>query len=167
MADEFKKTFPVSWQELHRDAKALAWKLMAGGPWLGIIAITRGGLVPAAIIARELDIRVVDTISVATYEHMTIGEARILKQVAIDVKAGKRGTGSWLIIDDLIDPGRTAKVVRELLPGAHLATIYAKPAGKPLVDTYMTEVSQDTWIMFPWDTEPQYAKPIAAEKVSS
>ena len=165
MADEFKRTFPVSWQELHRDAKALAWKLVAGGPWLGIVAITRGGLVPAAIVARELDLRVVDTISVATYEHMTIGEARILKQTAIDVKAGTAGKGRWLIIDDLVDTGRTAKVVRELLPGAHLATIYAKPAGKPLVDTYMTEVSQDTWIMFPWDTEPQYARPIAAEKV--
>jgi xanthine phosphoribosyltransferase len=165
MADEFKRTFPVSWQELHRDAKALAWKLVAGGPWLGIVAITRGGLVPAAIVARELDLRVVDTISVATYEHMTIGEARILKQTAIDVKAGTTGKGRWLIIDDLVDTGRTAKVVRELLPGAHLATIYAKPAGKPLVDTYMTEVSQDTWIMFPWDTEPQYARPIAAEKV--
>jgi xanthine phosphoribosyltransferase len=30
-----------------------------------------------------------------------------------------------------------------------------------LVDTYVTEVSQDTWILFPWDTEPQFAPPIA------
>jgi xanthine phosphoribosyltransferase len=51
-----------------------------------------------------------------------------------------------------------------MLPGAHFATVYAKPAGKPMVDTYVTETSQDTWIMFPWDTEPQFARPIAAAK---
>ena len=39
--------------------------------------------------------------------------------------------------------------------------IDAKPAGKPLVDTFITEVSQDTWILFPWDTEPQFVAPIA------
>ncbi|MBL9036566.1 MAG: xanthine phosphoribosyltransferase, partial [Rhodospirillaceae bacterium] len=70
------------------------------------------------------------------------------------------GTG-WLIIDDLVDTGKTAKYVRDLLPKAHFATIYAKPAGKPVVDTFVTEVSQDTWIYFPWDIEPQFVQPIA------
>jgi xanthine phosphoribosyltransferase len=154
----FNKTFPVSWQELHRDAKALAWRLVSGGPWKGIVAVTRGGLVPAAIIARELDVRLIDTVCVRTYDHMTIGSATLVKTP--DTSAGGK-EGRWLIIDDLVDTGATAKVVRELLPGAHFATIYAKPAGKPLVDTYVTEVSQDTWIMFPWDTEPQFVKPLA------
>jgi xanthine phosphoribosyltransferase len=63
-----------------------------------------------------------------------------------------------------VDTGATAKIVRAMLPGAHFATVYAKPAGKPMVDTYVTETSQDTWIMFPWDTEPQFARPIAAAK---
>jgi xanthine phosphoribosyltransferase len=155
---QFTKMFPVSWQELHRDAKALAWRLMSGGPWKGIIAVTRGGLVPAAIVARELDVRVIDTISVKTYDHMTIGSAKVLKGPAPEQNGRE---GRWLIVDDLVDTGATAKVVRELMPGAHFATIYAKPAGKPLVDTYVTEVSQDTWIMFPWDTEPQFVRPLA------
>lgn len=154
----FTKTFPVSWQELHRDAKALAWRLVDGGPWKGIVAVTRGGLVPAAIVARELDLRVIDTVGVRTYDHMTIGQAKVIKRPASELGDGE---GRWLIIDDLVDTGATARVVRELLPGAHFATIYAKPAGKPLVDTYVTEVSQDTWIMFPWDTEPQFVKPLA------
>ncbi|MBI3453205.1 MAG: xanthine phosphoribosyltransferase [Rhodospirillales bacterium] len=162
MSDEFTKTFPVSWQELHRDAKALAWKLMAGGPWAGIVAITRGGLVPAAVVARELDLRVVDTVSIASYEDRARGASRILKVPAAGTGDAPPGGGKWLIIDDLVDTGATAKAVRDLLPGAHLAAVYAKPAGKPLVDTYVTEVSQDTWIMFPWDTEPQFAQPIAA-----
>ncbi len=153
------KTFPVSWDELHRHAKALAWRLIELGPWQGIVAVTRGGLVPAAIIARELDVRLVDTVCVASYEDGAKGggvkgEVKILKGIAGD------GAG-YLIIDDLVDTGHTARVVRDLLPKAHFATVYAKPAGRPLVDTFITEVSQDTWILFPWDIEPQFVPPIA------
>jgi hypoxanthine phosphoribosyltransferase len=148
------KTYPVSWDQLHRDSKALAWRLVEGGPWRGIVAITRGGMVPAAIIARELEVRLIDTICIATYDDRELGEAEVLKEVAGDGKG-------WLIIDDLVDTGRTAKVVRERLPQAHFATVYAKPAGRPMVDTFVTEVSQDTWILFPWDTELQSVPPIA------
>lgn len=148
------KTFPVSWDQLHRDAKALAWRLIDNGPWHGIVAIARGGLVPAAIIARELEIRLIDTLCVASYEDRERGNVLVLKE------AHAEGEG-WLIIDDLVDTGQTAKVVRDRLPAAHFATVYAKPAGRPLVDTFVTEVSQDTWILFPWDAELQSVPPIA------
>jgi xanthine phosphoribosyltransferase len=151
------RSFPVSWQELHRDAKALAWRLAEIGSFSGVVAITRGGLVPAAVVARELGIRVIDTICVASYDHQAQSEVKVLKGVPGD------GTG-LLIVDDLVDTGATAKVVRTLLPKAHFATVYAKPAGRPLVHTFVTEVSQDTWIHFPWDTEPQYAVPIAEQR---
>lgn len=147
------KTFPVSWWELHRDAKALAWRLMATQPFTGIIAITRGGLVPAAIIARELEVRLIDTLCIASYDDRSQGDAKVLKRIPGD------GSG-WLIVDDLVDTGATARVVREMLPKAHFATVYAKPASRPLVDTFVTEVSQDTWILFPWDTDMQAVPPI-------
>lgn len=71
------------------------------------------------------------------------------------------GDGSgFLLIDDLVDTGTTARIVRGLLPKAHFATVYAKPAGRPLVDTFITEVPQDTWILFPWDTQPQFVPPL-------
>jgi xanthine phosphoribosyltransferase len=155
----YKKLFPVSWQELHRDAKALAWRLHGMKPWRGVVAITRGGLVPAAIVARELGVRIVDTVSIKAYEHQTIGAAQILKPASI---GGDNDT--LLIVDDLVDTGTTAKSVRESLPGAHFATVYAKPAGRPQVDSYVTEVSQDTWILFPWDSEPQFIRPIAEDE---
>ena len=69
MADQFQKAFPVSWDQLHRDAKALAWRLAEPGPWRSVIAVTRGGLVPAAIVARELEVRLIDTVCVSSYEH--------------------------------------------------------------------------------------------------
>ena len=65
------------------------------------------------------------------------------------------------MIDDLVDTGATAKEARKVLPKAHFATIYAKPSGRPFVDTFISEVSQETWIFFPWDTEVQYVEPLA------
>ena len=154
MSDTAQMDFPVSWDELHRYARALAWRLHEQGPFKGIVAITRGGLVPAAIVARELDVRLVDTVCISSYDHKDQGATTVLKGLDSD------GEG-WLIVDDLVDTGTTAKIVRDMLPKAHFATIYAKPAGRPLVDTFITEVSQDTWILFPWDVELAYAKPIS------
>ena len=154
MSAEVARSFPVSWDQLHRDSRALAWRLTNLKEWRGVVAVTRGGLVPAAIVARELDIRLIDTVCVSTYDHQDRGEVRILKPV--------EGNGEGLlIVDDLVDTGATMTAVREMLPKAHVATVYAKPEGQPLVDTYITEVSQDTWIHFPWDLELQYAVPIA------
>jgi xanthine phosphoribosyltransferase len=157
------KAFPVSWDQFHRDARALAWRLNGAGPFQAIVTVTRGGLVPAAIVARELDVRLIETICVASYDYTKQSDLRILKTVADDI-VRMNGTGRGvLIVDDLVDTGKTAKVVRDLLPNAHFATVYAKPMGRPLVDTFVTEVSQDTWIFFPWDTGLAFQPPIRGE----
>jgi xanthine phosphoribosyltransferase len=150
----------ISWVELHRDARYLSELLHAKGTWKGIIAITRGGLVPAALVARELDIRLVDTICVTSYLASEPGKEA---QVQSDVKIlkGIDGDGDgYLLIDDLVDSGRTAQVVRQLLPKAYFATLYAKPAGRPIVDTCVKEFKQNKWIYFPWDIEYTFATPI-------
>lgn len=151
-----ERYYAVTWDQLHRDARALAWRLMSNGPYRGIVAITRGGLIPAAIVARELEVRLIESVCVVTYHEEAKGEPEVLKPPP----AAGDGEG-FLIIDDLVDTGTTARIVRALLPKAHFATVYAKPAGKPVVDTFITEVSQDTWILFPWDTEPTFSTPLA------
>lgn len=156
MTDEPRRYFPVSWEEMHRDARSLSWRLADRGPWKGIVAIVRGGLVPAQIIGRELEVRLIDTICISSYDDQVQRAPEILKSVS--------GTGEgWLIVDDLVDTGRTGRIVREMLPKAHFATVYAKPAGREIVDSFVTTVSQDTWILFPWDQGPQFVKPIAAQ----
>ena len=155
-----EKGFHVSWDQIHRDSRALAWRLDGRGPlnggWKAIVAITRGGMAPAMIVARELDIRTVDTISVKSYDHQMRSDAKVLKSPDKDMMGD--GTGI-LVIDDLVDSGRTLELVRELYPHAHFATVYAKPKGEPMVDTFITGVSQDTWIFFPWDMALQYVEP--------
>ena len=157
-----EKAFPVSWDQFHRDARALAWRLSSSGPFQAVVSITRGGLVPAAIVARELEIRVIETVCVASYhDYKNQGELAVLKTVAPDVaKLGGAGGSGVLIVDDLVDTGRTAAIVREMLPKAHFAAVYAKPMGRPMVDTFITEVSQDTWIYFPWDMGYSFQPPI-------
>ncbi len=155
------KIFPVSWDQFHRDSRALAWRLSGAGPFEAIVCITRGGLVPAAIVARELGIKLIETICVSSYTGSNQGELTVLKSVASAVIALGGGQGARiLLVDDLVDTGKTAKVVREIVPRAHLATVYAKPMGRPLVDTFVTEVSQDSWIYFPWDTGLAFQPPI-------
>ena len=155
-----EKGFHVSWDQIHRDARALAWRLDGKGPdkgaWRAVVAITRGGMAPAMIVSRELDIRTVDTISVKSYDNQTQSSAAILK--APDAALMRDGSGV-LVIDDLVDTGKTLALVREMFPKAHFATVYAKPKGRAMVDTYITEVSQDTWIFFPWDMALQYVEP--------
>jgi len=156
-----EKGFHISWDQIHRDSRALAWRLdgrgpLEGGAWKAIVAITRGGLVPAMIVSRELDIRVVDTVSVRSYNHQNQMDAEVLK--APDAELMGDGTGI-LVIDDLVDTGKTLELVRQLYPKAHFGTVYAKAKGRPLVDTFITEVSQDTWIFFPWDMALQYVEP--------
>lgn len=162
MSNPAEKAFPVSWDQFHRDARALAWRLSAAGPFEGIVCITRGGLVPAAIVARELELRLIETVCIASYhDYQNQGQLSVLKDIAPAVKTLGDGRGKGvLVIDDLTDTGKTAKVVREMLPHAHFATVYAKPAGRPLVDTFVTEVSQDTWIYFPWDMGLSFQPPI-------
>lgn len=149
-SERYNKNYPITWEQIQRDCRALAWKLLdVRQDWSRIIAVAHGGLVPAAIIARELDIHHVDTICISSYTIRDQGPMNILKRPDL-VGADE----SWLIIDDLVDTGKTAKIVRDMFGNSHFATVFAKPEGRPLVDTFITEVSQDTWVLFPWDTAP-------------
>ena len=137
----------ITWDQMHHDARTLARRLIdAQTPVRGIVAISRGGLIPAAIIARELDCRVVETVCVHAYDDETRRDPTILKPAS----AAGDGDG-FLIVDDLVDTGITAALVRRMLPRAAFACLYAKPAGQALTDHFVAEVAQETWVVFPWE----------------
>ena len=141
-------TIPISWEEFHRQSRALAEHIRGRGVWTRIIGIARGGLVPAAILAKELDIRVVESICIASYDGQVRGNVKILK-------GPNGGDGSdTIVVDDVADSGETIRAVRALLPRAFFAAVYAKPAGKPLVDGFAVEIDQEGWLEFPWEPAP-------------
>src|SRR5690606_37594198 len=107
MNDRSGHGFPVSWEQLHRDARALAWRLKDEGEWDAIVSITRGGLVPAAIVARELGIRVSETVCISSSDYDVPGELKGLKAVGTSVVGIRGGDGEGvLIVDDLVDTGK-------------------------------------------------------------
>ncbi|MGL5336972.1 MAG: xanthine phosphoribosyltransferase [Enterovibrio sp.] len=146
----------ITWDSMQTYTRQLAQRLLPASQWQGIIAVSRGGLVPAAILARELGLRYIDTVCISSYDHDHQREMRLLK------KAQGDGAG-FLIVDDLVDTGGTAEVIRELYPKGKFVTICAKPAGKHLVDEYVLDVAQDCWIEQPWDMAVQFVKPLASQ----
>ena len=146
----------LDWPTLHRDCRALAGQLLDAGNWSGVVGIARGGLIPAAILAREMNIRLVDTLCISSYDDTRQGELNVLKGMEHD------GDG-LLLVDDLVDSGNTARVACDLLPKATFAAIYAKPAARELAHYYAHDIGQDAWINFPWDLDEaqQFIHPMA------
>lgn len=150
---DMSEKYVVTWDMLQMHARKLAQRLMPTEQWKGIIAVSRGGLVPGALLARELGIRHVDTVCISSYDHDHQRDMKVLK------KADGDGEG-FIIVDDLVDTGGTAQMIRDMYPKAHFVTIFAKPAGRPLVDDYVVDIPQDTWIEQPWDMTVSFVKPI-------
>ena len=146
-SERYQRYFKVSWDRLQNDIRDLC-KDLEGRTFKGIIAIARGGLIPAGLFAQEMGLRHIDTLCVQSYDAMSQRDG-----VTVDKGVDHDGEG-WLLIDDLVDTGKTAHIVREMLPKALFVTVYAKPEGRPLVDCFHTEVPQDTWVVFPWESIP-------------
>jgi xanthine phosphoribosyltransferase len=154
-----KREFFVSWEELHRATRELAARQLPASQWRGIIAVSRGGLVPAAIVARELNLRLVESVCVSSYDHTSQREQVSLLK---DVSCSDDGEG-FLVVDDLVDTGNTLKFLRQRLPKAKFITVYAKPEGMHLVDDFAADLDQQTWIHFPWDMQLHYVAPLVGE----
>ncbi|WP_343192353.1 xanthine phosphoribosyltransferase [Buchnera aphidicola (Formosaphis micheliae)] len=147
------KKYIVTWDMLQIHARKLAKKLLSVKKWKGIIAVSRGGLIPSALLARELSIRFVDTICISSYDYDNLRDMKIIKQAA--------GNGKDIIVvDDLVDTGGTAKIIREIYPKAYFVTIFAKPIGRSFVNDYIIDIPQNIWIEQPWDMSISYIKPL-------
>ena len=144
----YSKKLHISWEKLFSDTMKLAEALKSKGEWQGIIAITRGGLIPAGLLSQAMNIKMIDTLCISSYEHQDQGDLVVLKSPD-GIGKGK----GWLIIDDLVDTGKTFAHAREMFAEAHFACIYAKPKGTEKSDTYIEEVPQETWVCFPWEIE--------------
>ncbi|XBC39948.1 MAG: xanthine phosphoribosyltransferase [Buchnera aphidicola (Chaetogeoica yunlongensis)] len=150
------KKYIVTWDMLQIYARQLAHKLLPVKQWKGIIAVSRGGLIPSALLARELNIRLVDTICVSSYDHNCLRDLKILKHAT-------GNSSQVIIVDDLVDTGGTGKIIRNLYPKAKFVTIFAKPLGKFLVDEYIIDIPQTVWIEQPWDMGMKYQSPLVSD----
>ncbi|XBC44586.1 MAG: xanthine phosphoribosyltransferase [Buchnera aphidicola (Schlechtendalia peitan)] len=150
------KKYIVTWDMLQIYARKLAYKLLPVKKWKSIIAVSRGGLIPSALLARELNVRLVDTICVSSYDHNCLRDLKILKYASINSK----NEPTTIIVDDLVDTGGTVQTIRHIYPKAIFVTIFAKPMGRSLVDEYIIDIPQKVWIEQPWDMGISYRTPL-------
>ena len=142
---EHKLVFPT-YEEMHKKAVKLGHLIKSKNiNFDKMVVVSRGGFVPAAVVAYTLGIQDVDIVSIQSYIHREAGKAI--------VHCAPKTEEIVLVIDDIVDKGGTAKALKEYMPNMHLAVIYAKPRGLPLASTYVEEITQDTWPVFPWDEE--------------
>ena len=161
-----EKGFHVSWDQIHRDSRAPGLAARQARSRRGRL-LARGGRHHPRRHGAGDDRRPrarhphVDTISVSSYDWQKQADAEVLKAPSAEVMGTT--APAFSMVDDLVDTGKTLELVRRLYPKAHFATVYAKPQGRSMVDSYITEVSQDTWIFFPWDMALQYVRPYRGE----
>uniref|UniRef100_A0A0G4HD62 Phosphoribosyltransferase domain-containing protein n=1 Tax=Chromera velia CCMP2878 TaxID=1169474 RepID=A0A0G4HD62_9ALVE len=120
----------------------------------GIVAVTRGGLFPAGVIASELGVKLVDTACLSSYrgqERMELSELKRARAVS------RKGEG-WLIVDDLADSGATMRKLRKAFPKGTFAALYTKPDGEESVDVFVKRVRQHVWVVFPWERPPTFTE---------
>ncbi|HHF1962879.1 TPA: xanthine phosphoribosyltransferase, partial [Haemophilus influenzae] len=149
--------YVVTWDMFQMHARKLSERLLPASQWKGIIAVSRGGLFPAAVLARELGLRHIETVCIASYhDHNNQGELQVLH--AAQVPNGGEG---FIVVDDLVDTGNTARAIRQMYPNAKFVTVFAKPAGAELVDDYVIDIPQNTWIEQPWDLGLTFVPPLS------
>lgn len=151
----------LSWDDVQTMCRELAHRIHDEAPhsFDKIVAVTRGGLFPAGILARELNIRHIDTISVASYDEQQRHEPKVLKDCHPDYKDGA------LIVDDLADTGTTLRLLQNHFVAPKFATLFVKPLGSELVNWYGRHTNQETWVRFPWDTVRQYTAPLVRDQI--
>ncbi|MET1124128.1 MAG: phosphoribosyltransferase [Archaeoglobaceae archaeon] len=147
------KCLLYTWEDIVKLCEELARKIKESGyrPDV-IVAVARGGWVPARILCDHLDVR--ELYSVKT-EHWGVvatptGEAKITQPLNVSLK-GKR----VLIVDDVADTGDTIKVVAEhvksLSPAeVKIAVIDYKKTSKFEPHYYAALMEEWRWIVYPW-----------------
>ena len=137
----------ISWEEFHQDVKNLCKKIKDSGQKFNkIVAISRGGFIPAGIVAYELGIRNSAVINISTYvgsKHLKLNEVDHPDSVGkVDEKT--------LMIDDISDSGQTFEVMRRTFPNGKYVTVYAKERGASQADIFERKFPEK-WLVFPWD----------------
>jgi xanthine phosphoribosyltransferase len=138
----------LSWEDIHSAARVIYESLRETFAPTAILAITRGGLIPAALFAYFFDVK---KIAVVGMERVgTEDGGRYVQRLNDFPFYTEEEQETLLIVDDVADTGITAEAIRQFYPKATLVTLSAKPAGRAKVDRYSILVPQDTWIVFPW-----------------
>jgi hypoxanthine phosphoribosyltransferase len=156
----------IDWDEVNRLCSLIADKIRDDGVNIGcILAVARGGIVPAMIIAKMLSVDDIDLIRARQYQGMRMDEdvsiafITPLQDMQDKIDRCRREGRIMLVVDDIADTGLTIKTVTEALNGKGgksndtiiAVTLYMKPRSVFKPDYYAELCRDDEWIVFPWE----------------
>ena len=143
----------LSWTSIYSLSRTLAGKIRQAGfqPDL-IVAIARGGYVPARILCDFMDITALTSIRIVHYVAgaRKIREAKLVEPLRIDVR-GK----NVLLVDDVSDTGDTQELalhhIRDAGPKRILSAVLHHKITSPIApDCYGARIIKWRWIIYPW-----------------
>ncbi len=146
----------LEWSDITRLAAKLVRQLDPAD-YDVVLAVTRGGMIPGALLSEALNLRNVMTAAVMFYqgEQQALEEPHFLQFPGDALLLGKR----VLIVDDVWDSGKTAVAVRERVEQAGgaptVAVLHYKPRHSRFPDDAPDFFGEETdaWIVYPWDPE--------------
>jgi len=141
----------INWEEIENDCVILYEKINKNFKFNCIVAICRGGWVPARIISDLSNVNLIGSLRIESYDVYNKKEARITQDVSIDVK-----DKNVLLVDDIADTGDTLMLAKEYLikkfpKNLMIATLHYKQKSKIKPDFFVKEVENDVWIIYPWE----------------
>ena len=145
--DELSCRTAFDWHQIEKDAHALGRKLQTKKlPFTWIVAVSRGGLTPAHIVAHVLGCVHVDTLCIESYDANNNQDIAVIHKLPQEWVPANQ----MLIIDDIVDSGKTVDVIKRLLPRCHFACLYLKRE-HALVDTFAKTCFNAGWLQMPWE----------------
>ncbi len=131
------------------DAWRLAKKLRADFKnYPHIYCLARGGYSFGSVVGNCFERNDIPSLMVKSYAGEESGELTINSEIPLELL--QSGGKDMLILDDLFDTGKTVRRLKEILPNAIFAAVYAKPQGEVVADFFLRRVP-DIWIVFPWE----------------
>jgi len=121
-----------------------------------IVTLTKGGLIPARLVAKALDIDEIYVMGIKLYtpQNTTRTEPIIYQRLDGDFKQYDK----ILIIDDIIDTGESVNYVKHYIMNMEhkchnikIGSVFYKKISKVIPDYYGKIVDDNEWVVFPWE----------------
>ncbi len=142
----------LSWKEFEDQMVEVSKKIQEKkqGKVKHILALTRGGLIPAYFLARELGIKSIKTMCLVSYGDTQKQEE--IQHLTVDGFSEEiENVDEWIVVDDICDTGTTLSFVENKYPGIESACLYVKEHRD--CNFYYKQVPNSTWLVFPWEKE--------------
>ena len=142
----------VAWNKIVHGVDQLHYQISRGQfKPVGIVAVARGGLVPATILAHRLKLHKIISIGLSSHKDGEMQGGEVVRYTDLpEAILLEQGQG-WLVVDDIVDSANTMTYMRKLLPKAKTACLFQQIQA-PLCDFWWYKVTgRNIWIKFPWE----------------